>query len=911
MYDLQKFTLRDMVECGLALRQLGEETASMEETTQRIVLYLYENLRGSDRDAADPDCVLVRCFKTHAYRELDPQLQAEALRTTNGSPPPPETKCLTLLATAGQESQWNDRTASVGHQAIPLTSEEAVARAPMLARLIEQLGLEIRTVLKPQPEQLLELQQQTFDVFYVPDAIGSPFIPAQESFAIPYGLKSVLGFGSLLPSGNLFAIVLFLKINIPRSTAEMFSLLALSVKTAVLPFDGGIVFESERLPDPAFAQCSLVDTQLLHSQIATLTQLLSVSEKLTLQQSDRLERAIVKSQQGIAKRQQAEQALRESQAKFAGILQIADDAIISVDENQHIQLFNQGAEKIFGYAAAEVIGQPLDILLPLSALGSHRQHIRNFGQSDTESRIMAQRSGMGVFGRRKNGEEFPAEASISKLQLNDGVLYTVMLHDITDRFLAEQALQESQAKLAGIVNIAEDAIISVDENQCIQLFNQGAEKIFGYRATEAIGQPLDLLLPSDVRGVHHQHIRTFGIAATGYRGMGKSDRSSIRGRRKNGEEFPAEASISKLQTCNGILFTVILNDISDRKQAEQAMRQKNQELASTLQQLKSTQNELIQKEKMAALGQLVAGVAHEINTPLGAIRSSVKYISDFLERNLAVLPRFFQSLSPERQQAFVELLQRSRSSVVTLSSRERRKQKKAIAEQLEARNLENAAELAELIMELGVGDDLERLLPLLKEADSADFLQIVYEFASLQESTKDINTASERAAKVVFALKTYARYDRTGEKVFANITEGIETILTLYYNQFKHSVEVIRNYENLPPIPCYVDELNQVWTNLIYNALQAMDNRGTLNIEAVQNNGCIQVSITDSGTGIPENIKDKIFQPFFTTKPPGEGSGLGLDIVTKIVKKHQGNIAVQSIPGKTTFTVYLPIENSL
>lgn len=901
MYDLRKFTLRDMVECGLALRQLGEGATSMEETSRRIVRYLYEN--AGDRDGGTPSCALVRFFKTHTYSELDEPLQAEARRMADGSPLAAETKCLTLLATAGQEIAWKSRRASVGHQVIPLTSEEAVARAPMIARLIQQLGLEVSTVLEPQSEQLLELQQQTFDVFYVPEAIDSPFIPAQASFAVPYGIKSVLGFGGLLPSGDLFAVLLFLKIQIPASAAELFSTIALNVKMALLPFDGGTIFESES-SDPMFAQCSLVDAKLLHSQVTTLAQLLSVSEQITLQQSDRLQSAIAESQR-------AAEALRESQAKFAGILQIADDAIISVDKHQHIQLFNQGAEKIFGYKAAEVLGQPLDILLPLSARGLHRQHIRNFGYSETESRIMAQRSGMEVFGRHKNGEEFPAEASISKLELKDGILYTVMLHDITERKKAELALQESQAKFAGIVNIAEDAIISVDEKQRIQLFNQGAERIFGYAATEVIGQPLDLLLPPEVRDVHRQHIKTFGIATMGYRGMGKRDRNNIRGRRKNGEEFPAEASISKLQTRNGILFTVILNDISDRQQAEQAIRDKNQALANTLQQLKSTQDELIQKEKMAALGQLVAGVAHEINTPLGAIRSSVKYISDFLERNLAELPAFFQSLSLERQHIFVELLQRSRASVLTLSSRERRKQKKAIATQLQERNLDNADELAEFVMELGVGDHLERLLPLLEEPDSMDFLQIVCQFANLQESTKDINTASEQAAKVVFALKTYARYDCTGEKVLADIAEGIETVLTLYYNQCKHGVEIARNYENLPPILCYIDELNQVWTNLIHNALQAMEYKGTLEINAIRDRGSIQVRITDSGTGIPEEIQDKIFQPFFTTKPPGEGSGLGLDIVKKIVVKHQGTLEFESLPGRTTFIVSLPIDNAI
>jgi signal transduction histidine kinase len=179
---------------------------------------------------------------------------------------------------------------------------------------------------------------------------------------------------------------------------------------------------------------------------------------------------------------------------------------------------------------------------------------------------------------------------------------------------------------------------------------------------------------------------------------------------------------------------------------------------------------------------------------------------------------------------------------------------------------------------------------------------------SVQKSTRTITTATERAAKVVFALKNYARYDYSGEKVPANITEGIETVLTLYHNQIKQGVELRRNYEPLPLLLCYPDELNQVWTNLVHNALQAMDYKGTLRIDAIKQNTNLIVSITDSGQGISAEIMPKIFEPFFTTKPLGEGSGLGLDIVKKIIEKHQGSISVNSVPGKTTFTVSLPLE---
>jgi len=343
---------------------------------------------------------------------------------------------------------------------------------------------------------------------------------------------------------------------------------------------------------------------------------------------------------------------------------------------------------------------------------------------------------------------------------------------------------------------------------------------------------------------------------------------------------------------------------------QKSFQAKNEELSNTLQQLKATQEELILSEKMAALGQLVAGVAHEINTPLGAINSSVRNIDNFWKNNLEQLPEFFQELSPERQLDFFALLQKSRQQEMMLSTREQRQIKKDLIEQVKSYGVENEAEIANMLVNLGVYEEPERFLPLFSELDSQDILRTAYQFGSVQTSIRTIITAVERAAKVVFALKTYARYDQTGEKVEANIIEGIETILTLYHSQTKLGVEVIRNFDrSMPTFRCYPDELNQVWTNLIHNALQAMDNTGTLTIDVMQQDNRASVKITDTGKGISPEIMPKIFQPFFTTKSSGEGSGLGLDIVKKIIEKHQGQIEVESVPGKTTFTVFLPINS--
>lgn len=168
--------------------------------------------------------------------------------------------------------------------------------------------------------------------------------------------------------------------------------------------------------------------------------------------------------------------------------------------------------------------------------------------------------------------------------------------------------------------------------------------------------------------------------------------------------------------------------------------------------------------------------------------------------------------------------------------------------------------------------------------------------------------ATDKAAKVVFTLKRYSRCNCPGEKVVANTTDGIETILTFYYNQLKHGVEVVINYEyRLSELLCYPDKLNQMGTNLIHNALQATDNFGVLTLEVKAENQSLLVSVTDSDKGFPPEILPRIFKPFLTTKPADEGSGLALDIVKKIVQKHSGKIEVTSVIGQTTFILSIPI----
>ena len=359
-------------------------------------------------------------------------------------------------------------------------------------------------------------------------------------------------------------------------------------------------------------------------------------------------------------------------------------------------------------------------------------------------------------------------------------------------------------------------------------------------------------------------------------------------------------------------------DITLRKEAEKLVSEYNrtlevqvsertQELRTALDHLQTTQEELVHSEKLAALGQLVAGVAHELNTPLGAIRSSAGNMSKFLGQTLSNLPALFQSLSAEEANIFFILLNQSLQKDITLTAKEERKLRRTLVGQLEDENIDEADDIADTLVDMGIykADDF---LSLLLKTDRELILDMAYKLTEIQRGTQTINTATDRASKVVFALKNYARYDSSEVMIQSDLVEGIETILTLYQNNLKHGVEVFRNFPKIEPELCYPDQLNQVWTNLIHNALQAMDNKGTLTLDVFQESNRVKVAVTDSGKGIPEEVMSKIFEPFFTTKPPGEGTGLGLDIVRKIIEKHRGTIEVASVPGKTTFTVSLPVN---
>jgi signal transduction histidine kinase len=349
-------------------------------------------------------------------------------------------------------------------------------------------------------------------------------------------------------------------------------------------------------------------------------------------------------------------------------------------------------------------------------------------------------------------------------------------------------------------------------------------------------------------------------------------------------------------------------EVTDRTQD---LQNRNRELTNTLQDLQTSQDHLIRAEKLAALGQLVASIAHEMNTPLGVIRSSVRNISSFLREDLNDFMVIFKGLEPDRRQTVLHLFQQTLeavSALAPLSSQDKRKFRQQLTQNLIALKIENSHYIADVLVEIGVYANIQSFQDLLQADDGEEILSTLYHISTSQRSLQAIEAATDSAARVIQALRSYSSPELYQSFAEIDLVNSIETALILYQALLKRGVTVHRDYEGRPQVWACGEELNQIWTSMIQNALQAMNYQGNLRIEVSQASHSAIVRITNDGPIIPEEIQAYVYDAFFTTRPPGEGKGMGLSITKQILDKHYGTISLVSHAAETTFTIHLPYD---
>ncbi len=485
-----------------------------------------------------------------------------------------------------------------------------------------------------------------------------------------------------------------------------------------------------------------------------------------------------------AGRREAEEKFLISQLRLEGVIQSAMDAIITVDQDQNIVLFNHAAEQMFGWSAQDAIGQSLDRFIPARFRAAHHHHMAEFGRSGATSRRMGTLGH--VVGLRATGEEFPVEAAISQVGVEGKKYFTVILRDITERKKAEEALRESEERYRRLIEVSPDAIL-VNRGDRIVFVNDQGLKLFGaVKAEEILGRsPLDLFHPD-----YHQAIRErVHLLREGAKTVPLIEEKIVR---LDGTVLDVEVAAASFVDQDGVGIQVMIRDITERKHLQAQLRK---------------------AERLAELGTLASGMAHEIGTPMNVILGRAEY-----------------------------LLQRVREEPI-------------------------------------------------------------------KKGLQTIVNQVERITKVMNQLLAFARR-RPLERRPLDLRQTIRDNLEMFQERLaRNRVKVETSFASSCPLICGdPDQMSQVIINLVMNAVHAMPEGGTLSIAlAPAGNEMVALSVRDTGHGIPPDVKDKIFDPFFTTKEFGKGTGLGLTVVKGIVEEHGGAIRVDSEPGKgTTFTIHLP-----
>ncbi len=540
---------------------------------------------------------------------------------------------------------------------------------------------------------------------------------------------------------------------------------------------------------------------------------------------DTLEAEVIRRTEGLREEICAKEEL---QARYVAAIELMKDAFVISDEKGEIHFVNEAAQRVFGYQNADMLGMNVSRLLPKKEQAAHDQKMRRYHET-REAKIMGKGRDSGLAARRSDGTTFPVSLLIDKFERNDRIFYTAIISDLTEK----NAWIANSRRMTAVVEHANDCIVVLAADGTIEYVNPEFERQFGYEAKELLGK--------DRNGMDWQRSGdeiNAAVAAAISRGDAWS--GHMQSASRDGAVLEHDCSFSPITR-------------EDRSVSGYVYIGRN--VTETME----MQRQLNQAQKLESIGQLAAGIAHEINTP-------TQYVGD----NTTFL-----------QEAYADI-------GVMIGTME---------------------ELA------GAGHDsvpTERILKALNDAD-VDYLK--------EEIPKAIEQSLEgvsRVSRIVNAMKEFSHPSQ--EKTMADLNRAIESTITVASNEWKYVADMnVELDSSLPHVNCLPGDMNQVVLNIIVNAAHAIaevldessGDKGTITVSTHKLDNWAEIRIRDSGTGMPEDVKARIFDPFYTTKEVGKGTGQGLSIAhAVVVEKHGGTIVVDSAPGQgTTFTIRIPIED--
>ena len=553
----------------------------------------------------------------------------------------------------------------------------------------------------------------------------------------------------------------------------------------------------------------------------------------------------------ITEHKKAEKAIQESEQKYRDIFENATEGIFQISPEGKFININPALARMFGFETPDEMLSFDDAGLPL---------IRKEDGIRIQKKLMQEGKVDNFEIQARTKKRTLIWFSIHSRAVKDAegrMLYAEgSALDITERKKSLEAIKQSEMKYKGLFDHANEAILLIQESRFVDC-NSRAPVFFGCGADEIIGEhPHVFMPPFQANGKESKRELVHYIMEAV---SGRPQIAELKFMRKDGSIVEGEVSLSRLMLGDDLFILVLVRDITPRKKAEETLRNvlselesKNAELEQAYDDLKVSQQNFIQQEKMASIGQLAAGVAHEINNPVGFVMSNINSMGKYVER----LTNFISAQSG----MLGELQQSCPSSQKTLA----------------------------------------------KIAEKRKAAKVDYILEDMNNIVKECLEGTERVKRIVQDLKSFSRIDENEYKL-SDINKGLESTINVVWNELKYKATVMKNFGDIPHTMCNLGQLNQVFMNLLINAVQAIDAHGEIAVETRNENGNIVISVSDTGCGIPEDKRHRIFEPFYTTKGVGKGTGLGLSIAYDIIKKHNGDIVVVSEIGKgTVFKVTIP-----